>query len=721
MADKKNQLPSFREVKQTILQILEKERQRPIPFIILLHKVEDVYHLNLKKRFKISLIELEKDGLIRKANNYYLLNVKKEVDTSETFIGKINLNSKGNGFITLLNETEARFFVEKEDTANALNNDIVSFYKIKNLDPKKELIPVVVKAIEEHSRNSFVGMIIKKEKEIKIIPDDEKVTLEPILNHHYELNDGDKVLFNILSYDGNKVRVEPKHIIGNKNDVGSDILSVVYDKNIDPNFSVEAINAAGKFSAKDISFENQSFRKDYTNDNFITIDPTTSKDFDDAFCLNKVGNNYLLKVAIADVSSYVQMDDVLDKTAFDRGCSIYLVDRVIPMLPHNLSDNVCSLVPNEPRYAIVVEMLIDKNAKLLDIKPYAGIITNKRRFTYDEVNTIFDESYHDDTSINKMLWEALELSQILSNKKKEDGYINFEIPEPKITVDENGKPIKIEIYPSGTAQKMIEDFMVICNEAVTKYAIKADWPFIYRVHDRPNEDRMNKFFIEAKKLRFKANKTENLTSKTISQWLDDNKDNANIAIINYLLLTSMSKAEYRIKNIGHFGLASPDYTHFTSPIRRYPDLIIGRIFHMYLFQRNKYSDQDRNKLIEKLKAICEQSSNREVLSISTERDVIAMKMAEYMEDHLEEEIEATVVSVMNFGCFVQTPNLVEGLIRTKNMNGDYVFDEEKYVLKNTKNNITITIGSKVLVKVISSSKQLHKIDFSLVKFISNPS
>ena len=394
------------------------------------------------------------------------------------------------------------------------------------------------------------------------------------------------------------------------------------------------------------------------------------------------------------------------------------------MLPHNLSDDICSLNPNVERLTLTCDMNVNQSGQISNIRVYPSIIKSHRRFAYDEVNAYFnktDNLEHDSNEIREMLNHSLELHRILDKAKLKRGYINFDIPEPMIVVDDKGVPVEIKKRSSGTAQRMIEDFMVVANEAVTKYASQKKWPFVYRLHDKPKEERLKVFALEAKKLGFKINTDiTNIEPHHISQWIENNKDNPNLDLINMILLRSMAKAEYDIKNIGHFGLALEDYTHFTSPIRRYPDLMVHRIFWMFDFLHQTTNESNRKQMASELQERASLSSKNELRAIKCERSVNAMKFAECMSKHLGDEFDGFVSNVSPFGVFVQLENTVEGLLKLANMKNDYyAYNEKTGELIGRKSGLRFSLGTKVRVKVINANKETSKIEFELIKHINN--
>jgi ribonuclease R len=420
--------------------------------------------------------------------------------------GTIHLNAAGNGFITLIGEQKATFYVQKTNVNGAQDGDIVEAVKT-NFDTPGDLIDAKVMEVIEHSKDYYVGeFALDKLGKYQVILDDQKNTLKIMLNNINGLVNGSKILIHVTDYKANGIAYgEVTKILGHKTDVGVDIMSIVYDNGVNPDFSDEVLNYA-KTIKLDIDEEQARVRTDLSDKPIITIDPATSKDFDDAFYCEKRGEKYFLSVSIADVSHYVKYDDILDKEALRRGCSIYLVDRVIPMLPHNLSDDLCSIVEHQPRFALTCDMVINKTGETEDIKVYPTIINSHRRFSYDEVNDYFANHQvfeKEEKAVVQSIDVGLELSDILKKMKDARGYIAFDVPKANIVVDEHGEPVDITREVHGRAQEMIEDFMVAANEAVTVYAKKHNFPFVYRIHEKPDEKRLATFAIEAKKLGFK--------------------------------------------------------------------------------------------------------------------------------------------------------------------------------------------------------------------------
>ncbi len=708
-----------------ILEIVSKEGKRPIPIGIILRKLSNKEPGVDKNIFFKNIQSLINSAQLVKLRNGKLVlgYPKADVDMSKIYKGVIRINSKLAGFITEEGKEDSGYFVHKTNLNGALDGDTIEFALLKmEQAADRTLKDAKVLKVLNHAKGFYVGCFKSDGEHYQVETDDKKMYLPVKLEDTTGLTNGTKFLFTVSKFTDTEAICKVAKIIGHINDVGTDILSIVYDNGIEPEFPEEVIEYANQLKL-DINEQEKALRKDLTHLDIVTIDPATSKDFDDAvYCEQLEDGTYHLYVSIADVSHYVKMNSCLDLEALKRGCSTYLVDRVIPMLPHNLSDDLCSLNPNVERLALTCEMIIDKKGSFLDIKTYPSIIKSHRRFSYDEVNAFFDgkDKLEKDTpEIKKMLLVSKQLHDILYNMKKNRGYVELQIPEVKIIVNEKCEPIEIKLRETGTAQSMIEDFMVAANEAVTIEALKVKWPFVFRVHGEPKSERVEMFKVEAKNLNFKLPAGDlSITPKSMSNWLINNADNPNLDLVSILMLRTMAKAEYDTKNIGHFGLASKNYTHFTSPIRRYPDLVVHRIYWMYLFNRKAYTDDDRRKLVESLKEYCDKSNEAELRAIQTERDVNALKFAQYMKDHVGEEFDVRVTAVTKFGCFVELPNTIEGLIKLANLKDDfYIYDEKNFQLIGKQSNKIITLGTRFRAKCISSSMADRKIEFEVVRRI----
>ena len=459
-------------------------------------------------------------------------------------------------------------------------------------------------------------------------------------------------------------------------------------------------------------------RRDLRDQMIFTIDGDDTKDIDDAISIEKFANgHYKLGVHIADVSYYVKEGSPLDNEAMERGTSVYLVDRVIPMLPHELSNGICSLNPNVDRLAISCVMEFDSTGKQLNYEIFPSVIKSRIQMTYKKVNSILEKNVVPEgyEPYAENLREMAELATILRKAKVRRGYINFDIDEAKILVDENCKPTEITVRERGVGENLIEDFMIAANECVATHIYFMNLPFIYRVHEVPKEEKIRSFLGFVSNLGYSIpgdiKDTKPTTMQRILKALEDKPE---YKILSSLLLRCMQKAVYKPVNLGHYGLASTCYTHFTSPIRRYPDTTVHRLLRTYLFE-NKIDNATIRKWEEKLVYVADHSSDRERASVDCEREVEDMKMAEYMEKHIGEEFKGMISSVTNFGMFVELENLIEGLVHITSLKGFYNYDETSQSLLGEKNGDKYTIGDNVLVKVVAASKEEKFIDFEIIK------
>lgn len=708
-------------VEQQVLELIKKEKGRPIPAGILVRLMSEAHNFKSKQKIYGAIESLVAAGLVRQLakNNKLVLGYEDaEVLIDQAAEGTLQIGARNCGFIKLANQDRASYFVHPLNLNGAINGDTVKFAPLDK--PARDLKDAKVLEVISHSKVNYVGKYTFNGNENIVYPDDPKLYLTITLDKDYKLNEGDKILFKIEKVlPNNNAKASLIKVIGNEKELGVNIQSIVYDNGVNPEFNPKALEQA-KLLKLELDEKQKKLRKDLTNLDIVTIDPATSKDLDDAIYVEKLANgNYRLVVAIADVSHYIPFNSDLDLDALSRASSIYLVNKVIPMLPEILSNELCSINPGQDRMALVSDVEINSQGEIVKNEAYPAVINSKRRYSYDEVNGWFNKTNkleNDSESVKAMLDQARDLAVILRTMKHKRGYIEFEIPEPYIVLDENNIPIDIVLKKHEEAQSMIEDFMVCANEAIAKIALNNKLPFIYRVHPKPSSRKMTTFSAEAKRLDFKISENFlDIKYNTISKWLEDNKDNQNLSIINRLLLRSMAKAFYSVDNIFHFGLASRNYTHFTSPIRRYPDLIVHRILWMFIFDKESYSDNDRNLLKNKLKEICEQSNFGEIRATDCERAVNNYMFCLYMSHHIGDEYEGFISSVTNYGMFVELPNTIDGLIRVINMNDDfYSFNEAKSSLIGRQTGKTYALGDRVKIKVENTDLHARKIDFSLV-------
>ena len=529
-----------------------------------------------------------------------------------------------------------------------------------------------------------------------------------------------KVRVRIVDYlENNVVKAEVTEILGHKNDPGIDILSVVYKYDIVPEFSEDALKQAAEIP-NEPDHDSYKGRKDLRAETIVTIDGDDAKDLDDAVHVRMLDNgNYLLGVSIADVSYYVTEGSPLDREAFFRGTSVYLVDRVIPMIPHRLSNGICSLNPQVDRLTITCEMEISPTGDIVSHEIFPSIIKTTERMTYNHVNRILIdedaelcERYKELVPTFKLMYE---LSKILRQKRHDRGSIDFDLEESKIIVDEYGFPIDVVLREREIAERIIEDFMLAANETVAEHFHWMDVPFIYRVHEHPKPEKLERFYKLARALGYEIKGTkENVHPKALQMITEAVHGKPEHAAINTMMLRSLQKARYSEESLGHFGLAAEFYTHFTSPIRRYPDLVVHRLIRRYLFDQD-LSKETLDYYTAVMPEIGEQTSKRERDAIDAEREVEDMKKAEYMTQFIDEEFEGVISSVTKWGMYVELPNTVEGLVHVNDLTDDYYeFDEDNLALIGRRTKAIYKIGDIVKVTVAAASKEERTIDFQLV-------
>lgn len=675
-----------------------------------IEEIINILDLNTVDEYK--KVQEELNSMVNDGSVYYSEKKKKYLlmENSHFLKGRLMLNKKGFGFVILENSKEKDVYINEKNINNARNDDIV-LIEMTN----KKLNEGKIVRVLNRDNSDIVGEFFIKDNLFYVRPDKKNKSIIEIPKEKTKgAVEGHKVLVKII--DDRKYLGEVTKIIGHKNDVGVDILSFVYDYEFSPNFPEEVIDYLDNIP-EEVKEEETKGRLDLRNEKIFTIDGADTKDIDDAIGIKKLENgNYELGVHIADVSHYVKIDDVIDKEAYERGTSVYLVDRVLPMLPHKLSNGICSLNPNVDRLALSCIMEIDNIGNVKSYNITKTVINSKKKMTYEDVNEILEnnkvvEGYED---FVEDLTLMNELSTILRKKMVKRGYLEFDSPEAKILVDENCHPIDIKLREQRTGEKLIENFMIVANETVSSDIFYKNLPCIFRVHDRPNEEKLEKFisFLSLKGYVVNADK-KNITVKDLQNILKSIGNKPESAILNALAVMTQSKAVYSNENIGHFGLGSKCYSHFTSPIRRYPDLTLHRLVKDY---QDNYSDEIIEYWQEKLLEISIKTSQREQDSVDCERDVEKMKMAEYMEDHIGEKFDGIISGVTEFGIFVELPNTVEGLVKIEDVSSkEYFFYNEKLqALIGKKSNKRYMFGDSVKIEVIAASKETGLIDFALV-------
>ena len=693
-------------MKDSILEVLKKSDKA-----LSVHEIEDILGLSTVDELKNLLKDLNdlEDNLSvyrTNKNNYMLFN------NSHLKIGKLIGNKKGYGFVDI--EGDEDVFISASNMNGAIHGDrvIVEIISKKGLDLEGRIVKIVDRKFKQ-----MVGEFYYSNGIPKIKLDEQKLNIDIVIDKNKTLGamDGHKVLIKIREkLHGNCYKAEVMKILGHKNDPGVDILSIVNKYGINDTFSDEVMEEVDKLP-NEVSEEEMVGRRDLRNACIFTIDGDDTKDIDDAISIDILDNtNYKLGVHIADVSYYVKENSKIDEEAYDRGTSVYLADRVIPMLPHKLSNGICSLNPGVDRLAVTCEMEINHKGEVVSYDIYESVIRSKKQMTYKCVNKILEENIVTEgyepfvDSLNKML----ELSKILRAYKTKRGCIDFNIEEAKIVVNDKGEAIDVVLRNRGVGEKMIEDFMIAANETVASCVYFMDLPFVYRVHGEPNEEKINNFLKFISLLGYKVNgNIKEITPKEMQKLLGQLSEKKEFSILSRLLLRSMQKAVYDKNNIGHFGIASKCYTHFTSPIRRYPDTTVHRLLRTYLF-KHKIDNDTIDYWNNKLPFLTEHSSNKERDSIECEREVDDMKKAEYMEKHIGEEYDGMISSIMSFGIFVELANSVEGLIKIDDLTDDtYTFDEATFSLRGKKNKRGYRLGDNIRIKVKAANKEAKTVDF----------
>lgn len=696
-------------MKEKIIEILRNEtKAQGINFInqkIGLKGIEGINTLNKE------IHDLVVDGIIHESKSHEFLLME---NTKALKTGYLSINRSGNGFVDIGSHKD--IFIKFENLNGAINGDFVEaeiLSKIDDEEPEGHIIKILKRELQ-----TVVGEIVKDKNHLVFKVDDEKLKIVVKLTKDSLKGcvEGHKVVVEIIKEIGaRKFLGRVKEIIGHKNDPGVDILTIAAKHCIDFNFSEGSIEEL-KSIPDEVSNQELAGRRDLTNEIIFTIDGDDTKDIDDAISVKKDGDNYILGVHIADVSNYVKVGTCLYDDAFKRGTSSYLADTVIPMLPHQLSNGICSLNPGVIRLTISCEMKINENGKVIDYDIFPSYIKSRKQMTYKNVNKVLENNIPDDyQEYANQIFLMEELAIILRKEKIERGYIDFGIDEAKIIQDENGKAIDVVKRVQGKGEKLIEDFMIAANETVATHISNMDLPFIYRIHDLPNSDKIEDFNNLLKQLGYQLNmKFDKLTPITMQKVLDELRDKEEFSILSDMLLRSMKKAIYSTNNIGHFGLASKNYTHFTSPIRRFPDLTVHRLLRTYLFEK-RIDLETINFNAKYLIDVADHSSETEVNSIEAEREVVDMKMAEYMESHLEEEYDGIISGVTKFGLFVELDNLIEGLVHISTLDGYYTYVPEYLSLIKNDKTKKYRIGQRVRVRVVKANKENATIDFELVK------
>ena len=667
-----------------------------------------------KNELKIVLDQLISKGtIIVDAQGRY----KKPGD--DTKMGTFSGTQRGFGFVIIEGETDD-VFIPGDATKGALHGDKVLIV-IKNEQTGRRKEGEIINIIER-GKNEIVGKFEKSKNFGFVLPDNQKFGKDIFIpkEHTGGAVSGHKVVVKITNYGDVSHSPEGKviEILGHVNDPGVDIMSVVRANDLPTEFPEEVMRSLDNVP-EEIDPETIGSRLDIRELQTVTIDGEDAKDLDDAISITKEGDIYRLGVHIADVTHYVREGTALDKEALKRGTSVYLVDRVIPMLPHKLSNGICSLNPGVDRLTLSCFMDIDNKGTVIGHQIAETIIRSDRRMTYTNVAKIVDDN---DEEVKKEYEEQVpmfllmqELADVLRERRHKRGSINFDFPESKIIVDKMGKPIEIKAYDRNKATKIIEEFMLIANETIAEDYFWQEIPFVYRTHDTPDDEKIKKLAIFINNFGYSIKVgQEDIHPKELQKLLIKVEDTPEEALISRLTLRSMKQAKYTVSNSGHFGLSAKYYCHFTSPIRRYPDLQIHRIIKENL--NGKIGEKRRNHYDKILFEVADHSSRMERRADESEREVQKLKKVEYMAGHIGEVFEGVISGVTSWGMYVELPNTVEGMIRVSEMQDDYyIYDEERYQMVGEHTKKIYKLGQKVMVEVVNADKVLRTIDFAFVE------
>jgi ribonuclease R len=703
------------EMKNKLLSFMKEDAYKPLSYNELVQEFQQDFQK--ASEFDDILNSLLEDGsiIVTRKNKYGV------TEKMNLVAGRIQGNKKGFGFLIPDNKEIYDLFIPAENLNGAMNNDRVivrlTSGEIGTKKSEGEVIKILKRANEK-----IVGTFENGKGFGFVVPDDPRIYQDVFISKS-DFNgakDGHKVVVNITQWP--EARRNPEgvvtEILGHKDDVGTDIISIIRGHNLPEEFPSEVEDQAEKIPER-VSEEDIAKRRDLRDKVIVTIDGEDAKDLDDAVSVEPLPNgNFLLGVHIADVTQYVFENSYLDKEALKRGTSVYLVDRVVPMLPRRLSNGICSLNPQIERLTLSCDMEIDKKGKVQKYEIYESVIKTKERMTYKNVNKILTDNdpevmaRYSDLVDNFKQMETL--MQILHKRRRSRGSIDFEFEESKIILDEKGKPVEIRPYERGISERIIEEFMLVCNETIAEDMFWKELPFVYRVHEDPNAEKLQAFNEFIFNFGYHLKGIAEIHPKALQQLTDQIKGTKEERIINTLMLRSLKKARYTSTSMGHFGLAAKYYCHFTSPIRRYPDLMIHRIIKEGIHE--KLTEKRVKHLRSIIESIAEQCSIRERAADEAERAVEDLKKAEYMKDRIGEEYDGIISNVTSFGMFVELDNTIEGLVHISNIEDDYYqYDEVHHMLIGERLKKTYRIGDNARIRVLNADIANRTIDFVLIE------
>ncbi|BAQ08616.1 ribonuclease R [Bacillus sp. OxB-1] len=704
------------ELQQRLLDLMREDAYKPLT----VQEIQELMGMEQAAEFKElvkMLVHLEQKGqIVRSRTNRYGVPERMNLVRGK-FIG----HAKGFGFVAPETEGLDDIFIPPHEVNGAMNGDIV-LVRVSNSQAGDRREGTVIR-IAERGTTKVVGTYQDNKGFGFVIPDDKKLPMDIFIGKGDSLGavDGHKVVVEITNWPDELKSATGMvtQILGHKNDPGVDILSIIYKHGIEIEFPQEVIDQANKIP--DTVQEKDLFkRRDVRDELTITIDGADAKDLDDAISLFKDENgNYVLSVHISDVSYYVTENSPMDAEAYERGTSVYLTDRVIPMLPHKLSNGICSLNPGVDRLTLTAKMTIDRNGKAIEHEIFESVIRSDERMTYTDVYEIIEEKDEELSAkyehIVPMLNDMADLAQILRQKRMDRGAIDFDFKESKILVDENGWPTDVVVRERTVSERLIEEFMLAANETIAEHFHWMQVPFLYRIHENPKEEKLQRFFEFLTNFGIVVKGTGNAVHpRALQEIVESIEGLPEETVISTMLLRSMQQAKYFEESLGHFGLSTDFYTHFTAPIRRYPDLIVHRLIRTYLIEKD-ISSQTLTHWGAELPEIAQHTSDRERRAVDAERDTDSLKKAQYMLDKIGEEFEGVISSVTNFGMFVELENTIEGLVHVSYMTDDYYrFDDRQMIMIGEHTGKQFRIGDEVTVRVVSVKPEEQAIDFEIV-------
>jgi ribonuclease R len=683
-------------------------------------EIEEAFEVEGSDEFKElvkSLNELENRGLVvRTRTDRYGIPEKMNLVR-----GRVQGHAKGFAFIIPEVAGMDDVYVTSGDMNSAMNGDIVLVrlhQKSSGSRPEGQVIRII-----ERGTTEVVGTYVDQDSYGFVIADDKRVANDIFIpkNNAQGAVDGHKVVVKITKYPEGRMSAEGQviKVLGHKNDPGMDILSIIYKHGIPIEFPDEVIEHANSVPDQ-IDPNDLKDRRDLRDETIVTIDGADAKDLDDAVHVKKLENgNYLLGVSIADVTHYVTEGSPIDEEAAERATSVYLVDRVIPMIPHRLSNGICSLNPQVDRLTLTCEMEIDHTGNVVNHEIFQSVIKTTERMTYADVNKILVDKDEETRSKYEALvpfFEEMEtLAAILRKKRFDRGAIDFDFKEAKVLVDEESKPTDVVIRTRSVAEKLIEEFMLAANETVAEHFHWLKLPFVYRIHEDPDAEKLTKFLEFITNFGYVVRGNANTVHpRALQKLLEEIKGEPEETVISTVMLRSMQQAKYDTNSLGHFGLSTEFYTHFTSPIRRYPDLLVHRLIRTYLIKGNvDEATQERMNAV--LPDLTRHSSEMERRAVEAERDTDSIKKAQYMEDKIGETFTGMISGVTNFGMFVELENTIEGLVHVSYLTDDYYhYDQKQYAMIGERTGKTFRIGDEIEVKVTNVNVDEASIDFEVV-------